>query len=399
MQYGYAERMQRVKPNAIRTLLRYGKDPELISFGGGWPYPEIFPHEELCVVYDKLLKDQYADALQYTVSEGLPALREKIAERMRKVGVDCGLENIFMISGGQQGLDIAAKCFVNEGDVIVTEAPTFLGGLIAFNPMMPCYKGVAMDEDGMIMEDLEQVLKTTERVKMIYVIPDFQNPTGVSLSLERRKHMVELANRYKVIILEDNPYREVRFGLAPLPSIKSFDTEGRVIHLGCFSKILCPGMRLGWVVASKELAEKLCLLKMAGDTQCSTLNMYAVDQYLEMYDIDKQIAKICKIYSQKKDLMMEALRKNFGETSTFTNPKGGLFTWLSLPRDVDSAKFMEWALPKGKVAYVPGATFFPEKPEHNHCRINYSCLSDEKITEGIDRLGTLFQEYRQAIRV
>lgn len=394
MEYPYAERMQRVKPNAIRTLLKYGKDPNLISYGGGWPYPGVFPHEELRQVYDYLLTEQYGEALQYTTTEGLPQLREKIAERMCRVGVECSIDNIFLISGAQQGLDIAAKCFVNPGDVIVTESPTFIGAKIAFNPTEPTYAGVPMDEDGMIMEELERVLKTTPRVKMIYVIPDFQNPTGVSLSIERRKRIVELANEYNVIILEDNPYRELHFTEQALPSIKSFDTEGRVIHLGSFSKILCPGMRLGWVVASAELADKLCLLKGAGDTQCSTLNMFAADRYMELYDLDAQIARICKVYKQKKDLMMQVLADQFRGEVTYTNPKGGLFTWLSFPENVDSEVFLnEWALPKAKVAYVPGATFFPEKQEHNHCRVNYSCMSDEKMAEGMERLAKLFRSY------
>ena len=394
MEYPYAERMQRVKPNAIRTLLKYGKDPNLISYGGGWPYPGVFPHEELRQVYDYLLTEQYGEALQYTTTEGLPQLREKIAARMRRVGVECSIDNIFLISGAQQGLDIAAKCFVNPGDVIVTESPTFIGAKIAFNPTEPTYAGVPMDEDGMIMEELERVLKTTPRVKMIYVIPDFQNPTGVSLSIERRKRIVELANEYNVIILEDNPYRELHFTEQALPSIKSFDTEGRVIHLGSFSKILCPGMRLGWVVASAELADKLCLLKGAGDTQCSTLNMFAADRYMELYDLDAQIARICKVYKQKKDLMMQVLADQFRGEVTYTNPKGGLFTWLSFPENVDSEVFLnEWALPKAKVAYVPGATFFPEKQEHNHCRVNYSCMSDEKMADGMERLAKLFRSY------
>lgn len=394
MDYPYAQRMQRVKPNAIRTLLKYGKDPNLISYGGGWPYPGVFPHEELKQVYDYLLTEQYGEALQYTTTEGLPQLREKIAERMRRVGVACDIDNIFMISGAQQGLDIAAKCFVNPGDVIVTESPTFIGAKIAFNPTEPTYVGVPMDEDGMIMEELERVLQTTPCVKMIYVIPDFQNPTGVSLSVVRRKRLVELANEYNVMILEDNPYRELHFTEQALPAIKSFDTEGRVIHLGSFSKILCPGMRLGWVVASKELADKLCLLKGAGDTQCSTLNMFAANRYMELYDLDAQIAKICKLYKQKKDLMMQTLKEQFHGEVTYTDPTGGLFTWLSFPEDVDTEYFLnEWALPKAKVAYVPGATFFPEKQEHNHCRVNYSCMSDEKMVEGMERLSKLFFEY------
>lgn len=394
MEYRFAERMRLVKPSAIRELLKLGADPEVISFGGGFPDPDIFPIEQLRKVYDSVLVNDGKKALQYTTSEGLPSLRQKLADRMKRAGVECGIKNVFMIQGAQQGLDITAKMFIEKGDVIITENPTFIGALIAFNPYEPKYVPVSMDDEGLRMDELEEALKANRNTKFIYTIPDFQNPTGITMSLARRKRIVELADEYDVMILEDVPYREIRYEGESLPSIKSFDTQGRVIQLGSFSKILSPGMRLGWVVAEPYLAEKLCLLKMAADTQNSTMNMYAADRFMEMYDIDEHIERIRKAYKAKKDLMLRTIRSEFPKNVSFTDPQGGLFTWLTLQKDIDTTWLMkERTLPEVKVAYVPGASFYPVNEERNHCRINYSCMSDEKIVEGITKLGKILKEY------
>lgn len=394
MEYKFAERMKLVKPSAIRELLKLGADPEVISFGGGFPDPEIFPIDQLRKVYDSVLVNDGKKALQYTTSEGLPSLRQKLADRMKRAGVDCGIKNVFMIQGAQQGLDITAKMFIEKGDVIITENPTFIGALIAFNPYEPMYIPVSMDDEGLKMDELEEALKANIRTKFIYTIPDFQNPTGISMSLARRKRLVELANEYDVMILEDIPYREIRYEGEPIASIKSFDTQGRVIQLGSFSKILSPGMRLGWVVAEQFLAEKLCLLKMAADTQNSTMNMYAADLFMEMYDIDEHIERIRRAYKAKKDLMLRTIRAEFPGNVSFTDPQGGLFTWLTFIKDLDAGWLMkERTLPEAKVAYVPGASFYPVIEEKNHCRVNYSCMSDEKIVDGITKLGRILKEY------
>lgn len=385
--------MKYVKPSAIRELLKLGTDSSLISFGGGYPDPSIFPIDQLRRVFDYVLKENGRQALQYTTSEGLPSLRNKIAGRLIKSGVKCGLENIFIIQGGQQGLDVVAKMFIDQGDVIITENPTFVGALIAFNSYEPRYVTVPMDDEGMKMKELEKELRANSKVKFIYTIPDFQNPTGITMSLERRKQLVNLANQYNVMILEDSPYRELRFEGTMIPSIKSLDTEGRVIQLGSFSKILCPGMRLGWVVAEAELAEKLCLLKMAADTQSSTLNMYAVNCFMEMYDIDQHIDEIRTLYKQKKDVMLNTIRATFPSTIKFTDPEGGLFTWITFDETIDTTRLMrERTLLEAKVAYVPGATFFPVMEEKNHCRLNYSCMTEEKIIEGITKLGKIIRD-------
>ncbi len=393
MNYRYANRVQYVKPSAIRELLKLGNDPEIISFGGGFPDPDVFPIEKLRKVFDEVLSKNGRLALQYTTSEGLPSLRQKLADRMKRAGVACELKNIFMIQGAQQGLDITAKMFIDRGDVIITENPTFVGGLIAFNPYEPKYAPVAMDAEGIRTDLVEKALKENPNTKLLYTIPDFQNPTGITMSLARRKRLVELANEYDVIIIEDSPYREIRFEGETLPPIKSFDTQGRVIQLGSFSKILSPGMRIGWLVAEQELAEKLCLLKMAADTQNSTLNMYAADKFMEMYDMDEHIEGIRRVYKRKKDLMLNIISSSFPKSISYTNPEGGLFTWLTFPQDVDATRLMkERTLPEVKVAYVPGASFYPIDEEKNHCRVNYSCMSEEKIIEGMGKLGSILND-------
>jgi len=390
MKYRFAERMINVKPSAIRQLLKLGADPEIISFGGGYPDASLFPLEQLNHVYQTAILDQGRDSLQYTVSNGSLKLREQIAERMAKEGVACGPDNVLVLQGGQQGLDLVAKLLINKGDGIVAEDPTFLGALIAFNPYEPRYIPVKMDDDGMDMDALAQALETNSGVKFIYVIPDFQNPTGVTLSLDRRKRLIELANKHDLIVLEDTPYREIRYQGEALPPIKTFDTEDRVIYLGSFSKILAPGLRLGWAVASEELIQQLSLLKLAADTQCSTLNMTAVSLFIEKYDMDAHIDSIRQVYLRKKDLMLNTIRETFPTSVRYTVPRGGMFTWLTFPDGFDAGKFMlEQALPKAKVAYVPGASFFSVDQKTNTARISYSTQSDENIVKGISALGSL----------
>lgn len=390
----YSNRMTRVQPSAIRELLRLGADPSILSFGGGYPSADLFPNEALSKIFAHALSTNGADSLQYTFSNGLPHLRDQIAGRMERQGVACTAENVLVLQGAQQGLDLVAKLFINPGDVIITENPTFLGAMIAFNPMEPRYVGVDMDEDGMEVDKLEQALEANPEAKFIYTVPDFQNPTGVTLSLERRKRMIELTNRYGVYILEDTPYRDIRYAGSHVPTLKSLDTGERVIFLGSFSKTLAPGLRTGWAVASEEIIGQLGLLKLAADTQCSTLNMTAVSTYLDQFDLDQHVASIQGVYRRKKTLMLETIRSEFPKDVRFTDPDGGLFTWLTFPDGFDSATFMkDHALPDAKVAYVPGATFFPEIQRTNYARISYATQSDGNIVEGMTRLGHLLRKH------
>ena len=389
----FSERMEGVRPSAIRDLLKLGDDPGLISFGGGYPDPSLFPIQELNQIYSSLLVPERSDVLQYTSSNGLPGLRAKVAHRLTRDGMSCTENDILIIQGAQQGLDISAKLVVNPGDTIVTENPTFLGALIAFAPTQPNYAPVRTDEFGMDTDQLAEVLATNPNVVMIYTIPEFQNPTGVTMNLERRKHLIELANKYNVLVVEDSAYRELRYVGEQLPTIKSLDTEGRVIHLGSFSKILAPSMRLGWALASPEILDKLSLLKLASDTQNSTLNMNATLEYLRRHSIDEHIAKIRPNYLRKLNLILSTMRETFPNEVSFTEPEGGLFTWLTFPVGFDATNFMkETLLPKGKVAYVPGATFFPVLQEPNHARVNFSGVEDDRIVEGISRIGKLLKQ-------
>ena len=388
----YAGRMSRVQPSAIRELLRHGADPAITSFGGGYPDPDLFPVAELQEVYARLLVPERATALQYTASSGLPGLRALVAERLTRDGIACTADDVLIIQGGQQGLDLAAKLVVDAGDVVVTENPTFLGALIAFAPCEPAYAPVRTDHDGMDTDHLEDVLAAHPGATMIYTVPDFQNPTGVTMSLPRRRRLIELANAHGLLVVEDTPYRALRYEGTSLPTLKSLDTQGRVLHLGSFSKILAPAMRLGWAVAAPEIIERLSLLKLAADTQNSTLNMAATADYLSRYDIDAHIARAVPVYRHKRDLMLATMRETFPGEVHFTEPDGGLFVWLTFPAGFDATTFMaDTLLPRAGVAYVPGATFYPTEQQANHARLSFSGVPDDRLVHGVSELARLLR--------
>ncbi|MEH6751691.1 MAG: PLP-dependent aminotransferase family protein [Paracoccaceae bacterium] len=393
----FAQRMEKVEPSAIKELLALGADPSIISFGGGYPDASLFPAAQLEQVFREVIRAPGGAAMQYAPSDGLPRLREQIAQLMVADGTACRPEDVLILQGSQQGLDFAAKMLVDPDDVIITEDPTFLGALIAFNPSQPRYVAVPMDSDGMRMDALEEALRGNPRARMIYTVSDFQNPTGVTLSLDRRHRLVELANAHDVIVLEDTPYRHIRFAGETLPTLKSLDTQGRVIHLGSFSKVLVPGLRIGWAVASPLLLEKMALLKVAADTQTSTLNMAAASLFLDRFDLTAHIAMLQKAYRHKKEVMLDAIRQHFPQDVTMTDPEGGLFTWATFPDGFDATAFMkDVALPQARVAYVPGATFFPVTEQANHARINYSAQSEDRIREGIAALGKVLRQSRRS---
>ncbi|HKX66486.1 MAG TPA: PLP-dependent aminotransferase family protein [Intrasporangium sp.] len=389
----FARRAERIQPSAIREFLALAGDPGITSFAGGYPDPTLFPMGELHKIYDDLLTPDNASALQYTASDGLPELRAQVAARLTADGMPSTADDVLITQGGQQGLDLTAKLFVDAGDVIVTERPTFLGALIAFNPCEPRYVSVPMDEEGMDVDALEQVLRTTERVKLIYTVPDFQNPTGRTLGLARRRRLVELAEEFDVVILEDTPYRELRYEGERVPSVKSLDTSGRVVHLGSFSKILAPGLRLGWVLAAPEVLEKLSLLKLAADTQNGTLNMRAAAAYLAGFDIESHIASMLPTYRSKRDLMLRTVAEHFPDGITWTQAQGGLFTWVTFPERLDVAAFQrDLLIPRAGVIVVPGAPFFAERPEAHHARMSFSGVPDDRLVSGVRAMGGLLRE-------
>ncbi|MBC6696270.1 PLP-dependent aminotransferase family protein [Terrisporobacter mayombei] len=387
----FANRMGKVEGSAIRELLKLTARPEVISFAGGMPAPELFPVEEMKKVSVAVLEEQGRVALQYTTTEGYLPLRQKIADRMNKtLKTNVGPDDILMTSGSQQGLDFSGKVFIDKDDVILCESPSYMGALNAMKAYEPQFIEIETDNDGMKMEDLERVLSSNDKVKLIYVIPDFQNPSGRTWPLERRIKFMEIINKYEIPVVEDNPYGELRFDGESLPSLKSLDTKGLVIYLGTFSKIFCPGYRLGWTCAAPKILEKFNICKQGADLQASTISQMEVNKFMEMYDLDAHVEKIKACYVKRRDLMIKTMEEEFPESVEFTRPQGGLFTWVTLPEGIDAGVMAKKCLEKN-VAYVPGASFYPNGGVVNTCRLNYSNMPEDKIVEGIKRMGEVLR--------
>lgn len=389
----FAKRMDNVKASDIRALLKVIGQPGIISFAGGLPAPELFPVQEMKAALDAVLDENGRTALQYGQTEGWKPLRDHIVKRLAaKNNIHTDPEHILLTAGSQQGLDFLGKLFLDPGDVVVMESPSYLGAINAFRQYECTFVEVPTDENGMIMSELDRVLSTTENVKLIYVIPDFQNPSGRTWPLERRKEFMEIVNRHQVVAIEDNPYGDLRFKGEYLPALKSMDPEENIVYFGTFSKILAPGFRIGWTVASAEITEKLNLIAQAAVLQTSTINAMAIAKYLDLFDIDEHVAKILPVYKHRCELMIRTMRECFPPEVKFTDPDGGLFTWVELPAYVNSRKLAERCLEKG-VAVVPGDGFFPNG-ENKHCfRVNYSNATDEQLIEGIRRLNETIREF------
>lgn len=389
----FAKRMEALNGSEIRELLKLIEKPEVISFAGGLPAPELFPIEEMKEISRIVLEESGTQALQYSTTEGFQPLREKIARRMNsKNKTNVTKDDILITNGSQQGLDFAGRVFLNEGDVVLCESPSYLGAINAFKSYGSKFIEVPTDKDGMIMEELEKILEVTENVKMIYVIPDFQNPTGITWTLERRKKFIEIISKYEIPVLEDNPYGELRFEGESLPSLKSMDKKGLVIFLGTFSKILCPGYRLGWTCASQNILKKFIFVKQVADLQASSISQIEVSKFIDLYNLDNHVKKINEVYARRRDLMLETMKEEFPEGVEYTYPEGGLFIWVELPKHLDSRIIMKDCL-ANNVAYVPGWSFFPNGGTENCFRLNYSNMSDDRIVEGIKRIGLVLRKY------
>jgi DNA-binding transcriptional MocR family regulator len=391
MNVKFAKRVDNIKPSPIRELLKLTQQPGVISFAGGLPAPELFPIEEMKAASQKVLDREGKEALQYSTTEGHPPLRNFIAERMKSFGIATDPQNILITNGSQQGLEFTAKIFINDGDVILCESPSYVGAINAFNAYQPKFVEIPMDDQGMIMEELDKALKENPNAKFIYTIPDFQNPTGRTMALERRRRLVELAKEYGVLVLEDNPYGELRFEGEKMPPVKHFDTDGIVIYLGTFSKTFCPGLRIGWVEARPDIVRKYVLVKQGADLQASTLSQREISAFLEMYDYDEHINRVSEVYKKRRDAMLSTMQREFPANIKYTFPNGGLFTWVVLPEGMDAADVLKKALEE-KVAFVPGSSFFPNGGNENHFRLNYGTMDEEKIIEGITKLGKVLRE-------
>ncbi|MBW2366382.1 MAG: PLP-dependent aminotransferase family protein [Deltaproteobacteria bacterium] len=387
----YSERMDAFGTSIIRELFALAMNPEIITLAGGAPAPELYPIEAFSKASAKAFEEYGIPMIAYDTTDGYEPLRKIIAEeRMTSVGVDTSSANIFITTGSQQGIDFSGRLFLDKGDLVIVESPTYLGAVNSFDSYQCRYAEVPMDENGMITEVLEDVLKKNPEAKMIYINPDFQNPTGLSMGRERRKALVDLATAYNVPIVEDSPYIEMRYEGEKIPSVKSFDTSGIVIYLGSFSKICAPGVRLGWICASDELLPKYNKIKQACDLHSSTICQRQLTKYMEMYSLDEQIKKMIPAYKLKRDTMMEIMENEFPDSVSFTRPEGGFFTWVTVPEKYDTVELFKKAVEK-KVAFVPGAPFFVEKGHDNHMRVNYSFMPVDKVAEGTKRLAKLLQ--------
>ncbi|ERT57200.1 MULTISPECIES: PLP-dependent aminotransferase family protein [Megasphaera] len=381
-----------LKASEIRELLKLTTMPEVISFAGGLPAPELFPLEEMKKVDVEILAKEGQAAVQYGTTEGYNPLREKIAARMKQAfQVDCKAEEIIITSGSQQGLSMLAQIFLNKDDVVLVESPTYLGAINAFKLSFPKFIEVPTDDKGIIPEALEKILAENDRVRMMYVIPEFQNPTGITWPLERRKAVMDIVNKYDFPIIEDDPYGELRYDGDVVPSLKSMDTKGNVIFLGSFSKIFMPGLRIGWMVANPEIIDKMVKLKQAIDLQSSSFAQRQASFFIDMFDLDAHVAKIKALYAKRRTLMCDSMKEYFPEGVTYTFPEGGLFTWVTLPEGMDAKEIMPKVLAKN-VAYVPGGPFYPNGGNANHFRLNYSNMPEDRIVEGIKRLAEVLKE-------
>ncbi|MEG0797780.1 MAG: PLP-dependent aminotransferase family protein [Acidaminococcaceae bacterium] len=388
----YAQRMQRMQASEIRELLKLTQRPEIISFAGGLPAPELFPVEEIAQVSSELLLKEGRQLLQYATTEGRPSFRQKIAARMlAKYQTKVDADEILITTGSQQCLDFAGKLFLDPGDIVLCESPSYLGALNAFNAYEPQYIEVPTDDGGLLPEALDKILSTTKRCKFIYVIPDFQNPTGRTWSLERRQQFMAVVNKYELPVLEDNPYGELRFEGEILPSLKSMDTKGLVMFLGTFSKVFCPGLRLGWVAAHKDVLAEFIKIKQSADLHTSNFDQGVADAYMEKYDLDAHVEEIKNLYRHRRDLILKNMQEQFPSEVEWTTPAGGLFLWLTFPQGVSAEQVFHKCIEKN-VAAVTGDAFFPNGKTDRNMRINYSNMPDDKIEEGIRRMAVAIKE-------
>lgn len=387
-----SEKMKGVKASAIREIFKVAGKPDVISFAGGLPAPESFPVDAIKKICDDILSADPITALQYGISEGYMPLREAIWDRLtNKFGIKREDDELIVVSGSQQGMDLTAKVLLNEGDGVICEEPSFIGSLNTFRTYNAKLYGVPMDEFGMKMDVLEKTLAENKNIKLIYTIPTFQNPSGITMTLERRKELLSIAKKYNVTILEDNPYGELRFSGEDVPTLKALDTDGLVIYVGSFSKVFSPGLRLAYVVANRGIIDKLVVGKQATDVHTNVFAQMIAHKYLTEYNIDESIENSRKIYSHRCSLMLSCMDECFPKSVTYTRPDGGIFIWATTPEGTDTLKLMGEAIEK-KVAFVPGNTFMTDiDAPSNSFRLNYSTMPDEKIIKGISILGDLLK--------
>jgi 2-aminoadipate transaminase len=390
MEIRFARRMGAVKPSTIREILKVTEQADIISFAGGLPAPELFPIAEVAASCERVLREGGPGALQYGPSEGFAPLRECCAEESRKRGIQCAADDILITTGSQQPLDLVSKIFLDVGDCVLTESPTYMAALQAFQTYEARFAAAPTDENGLIPEALPELIER-ERPRFLYTIPSFQNPTGVTMTAERRRRVYEIAKHYGLIVLEDDPYGALRYAGKNIAPIKSMDTEGLIIYLSTVSKTIAPGLRLGWVVASEQIRKKLTIVKQAADLHTSSLDQRVAHRYLTDFDSDAHVERIRKSYGERFSVMDAALRATMPDGFTWTHPEGGMFLWVTCPEGIDTGELMLEAL-KRKVLFVPGRDFFPDASGQRYMRLNFSNAAPEKIREGIGRLAEVCHE-------
>jgi 2-aminoadipate transaminase len=391
----YADRTQGMRASDIREILKVTAQPDVISLAGGLPAPELFPVDEYRRAFEWILESEGAVALQYGPSEGYRPLRTLIAERLTRFGMRSTTDDILITNGSQQALDLMGKIFLNPGDRVLVEKPTYLGALQAFNQYQATYAAVSMDEDGMRVDEVERLLAQQHTgggrpIKFIYALPNFQNPTGRSMSLDRRKRLVELASHYGIPIVEDDAYGELRYEGERLPTLKSLDTDDTVIYLGTFSKILAPGFRLGWILAGPDVQEVLLHGKQPSDLHTGMAQQMATYEVAKDGFIDQHVERIKDFYRERRDVMLLSIEEHFPADAHYTHPAGGLFVWAELPRHIDTRELLLDAV-QNKVAFVPGQGFHPDFSGSNTMRLNFSNVPPAQLKEGIRRLGQAIQ--------
>ena len=392
IQSKFSDKVKHLEGSMIRQMFKLMAKPGIISFAGGAPDPALFPKEELAEISAEILKKQGEVALQYGITEGYEPLRQWVIERLTKQGIISDKDDTIIVSGGQQGIDLAAKSLINPGDRVVCEEPSFVGGLNSFRSNNAEIYGVPVEEDGLDTDKLEELLKKHSNIKVLYTIATFQNPSGITMSLEKRKKLIELAEKYDFMIFEDNPYGELRFSGEEIPTIKSMDKNGRVVYFGSFSKILSPGLRLGFTSCDPDLMERMIICKQAEDVHTNVLSQMIAYEFVTRCGIDDHIAKLRKAYGEKCHFMMECMDKYFPPCVSHTCPQGGLFIFCTMPEQYDSKEVMQKALEKG-VAFVPGATtMIDNQAAYSTFRMNYSTASMENIEKGIKLLGDVLYE-------
>lgn len=394
MQYKFSENVDALQPSAIREILKFTGMPGVISFAAGNPAPEAFPVEEISRISAELLEKDPILALQYNITEGYPELRDILKARMAEQHCfDKAADDLITTSGAQQANELSCKVLLNRGDTMFCESPSFIGSLNAFRSYGVNLVGVELEEDGMDLDALEQAVKENPNPKLVYVIPNFQNPTGRVMSLEKRKGLYQLACKYDLIILEDNPYGDLRFAGTSIPSIKSMDTEHRVIYSGTFSKILAPGLRVGYVSAPKEIVSKITVCKQVSDVHTNIWAQAVCAKFLERTDMDTYLEGLRAVYRRKCNLMADGIRQHFSKRVRWEMPEGGLFLWCTLPEDCDMPAFCKKAVSEYQIAVVPGNAFLvDESAKTSSFRMNFSTPTDEQIIKGTEILGGMTRE-------